>query len=106
MAEISSLSLIARPDSVINYLHDRFGRLLQDGALGFTWDANGNAATIVYLGDVTAIYTYDFADRPESLPARRPDRPDQPLHGSGRVRWHLDDRHLDDRPTASHRPSV
>jgi YD repeat-containing protein len=37
------LTRIARPDSVIDYRYDRFGRLLQDGALGFTWDANGNA---------------------------------------------------------------
>ena len=73
------LTRIARPDSIIDYRYDRFGRLLQDGALGFTWDANGNAAMIVYPGDVTAVYSYDFADRPTSLLARRPGRPDQPL---------------------------
>ena len=73
------LTRIARPGSAVDYRYDRFGRLLQDGALGFTWDANGNAATLVYPGDVTAVYTYDFADRPATLLARRPGRPDQPL---------------------------
>jgi RHS repeat-associated protein len=73
------LTRIARPDAVIDYRYDRFGRTLQDGELAYTWDVNGNPATIVYPGSVTAAYTYDYADRPATLRAQRPGRPDQLL---------------------------
>lgn len=73
------LTRIARNGVSIDYHYDRFGRLLQDGELTYTWDANGNPATIVYPGSVTAVYGYDFADRPATLLARRPSLPDQPL---------------------------
>ena len=76
------LTRIARGTSTIPYQYDRFGRLLQDGELSYTFDANGNPATILYPGGVTAVMTYDFADRPTSLLARRSGKPDQPLVSS------------------------
>ena len=76
------LTRIARGTSTIPYQYDRFGRLLQDGELSYTFDANGNPATILYPGGVTAVMTYDFADRPSSLLARRSGKPDQPLVSS------------------------
>ena len=73
------LTRIARHGEAVDYQYDRFGRVLQDGALTYTWDANGNPATILYPGGVKAVYGYDFADRPETLLAQRPAQPDQPL---------------------------
>jgi hypothetical protein len=42
-------------------------------------DPNGNPISLVYPGGVEAVSTYDFADRPASLLARRAGKPDQPL---------------------------
>src|SRR5437763_7002075 len=56
------ITQIAKPDSVINYRYDRFGRTLQDGELAYTWDATGNPASNVYPGSVTAVYGSDVAD--------------------------------------------
>ena len=49
--------------SIIDYRYDRFGRLIQDGELAYAYDANGNPTSLVYPGGVTAVTTYDFADR-------------------------------------------
>jgi RHS repeat-associated protein len=76
------LTQIVRGTSAIPYQYDRFGRLLQDGELSYTFDANGNPATILYPGGVTAVLTYDFADRPATLLARRAGKPDQSLVSS------------------------
>jgi RHS repeat-associated protein len=73
------LTRIARNGVNVDYRYDRFGRLLQDGELTYGWDANGNPATLGYPGSVTAVYGYDFADRPATLLARRPSQPDRLL---------------------------
>jgi RHS repeat-associated protein len=73
------LTRIARGTSLLDYRYDRFGRLTQDGELGYLYDGNGNPATVVYPGGVQAVMTFDFADRPSSLVAKRPGKPDQPL---------------------------
>ena len=61
------LTRMERPAAAIDYRYDRFGRVLQDGALGFAYDANGNRTEVTYPGGVSALYGYDFADRPTSL---------------------------------------
>jgi YD repeat-containing protein len=76
------LTRIARGASMIDYRYDRFGRLTQDGELTYVYDANGNPTALGYPGGVTAVTTYDFADRPASLLAQRTGKPDQPLVSS------------------------
>ncbi len=66
------LTRISREPADVDYTYDRFGRVLQDGALTRTYDPNGNPLTVVYPGFVTATYAYDFADRPRTLSAQRP----------------------------------
>jgi RHS repeat-associated protein len=61
------LTSIARPGSTVAYQYDRFGRVTQDGALGFTYDKNGNRATTTYSPTVALCTTYDFAERPATL---------------------------------------
>jgi RHS repeat-associated protein len=61
------LTSIARPGSTVDYEYDRFGRVTQDGALGFTYDKNGNRTNVAYAPTVALCYTYDFADRPLTL---------------------------------------
>ena len=61
------LSGITRHGETLAYGYDRFGRLLQDGALTYTWDKNGNRATITYPETITATYDHDFADRETTL---------------------------------------
>jgi RHS repeat-associated protein len=73
------LTRITRDTSAVDYRYDRFGRLTQDGELAFGYDANGNPTSLVYPGGVTAVTTYDFADRPATLLAQRPGKPDQAL---------------------------
>jgi RHS repeat-associated protein len=51
----------------VSYTYDRFGRVTQDGALTSTYDKNGNRLTVGYPSSVSALYTYDFADRPSTL---------------------------------------
>lgn len=73
------LTRIARDSTSIDYRYDRFGRILQDGELTYAYDANSNPVSLVYPGGVEAVTTFDFADRPASLLARRAGVPDQPL---------------------------
>ncbi|HYU33016.1 MAG TPA: RHS repeat-associated core domain-containing protein [Thermoanaerobaculia bacterium] len=61
------LAGIIRHGETLAYTYDRFGRLLQDGALAYTWDKNGNRATITYPEAITATYDHDFADRETTL---------------------------------------
>src|SRR5436305_3520772 len=61
------LCSIAQSGTVTGYAYDRFGRVLQDGALAYQYDANGNRTQTTYPGNITATYGYDFADRQKSL---------------------------------------
>ena len=73
------LTRISRHGEAVGYRYDRFGRILQDGALAYGYDANGNPASLTYPGGVEAVTTYDYADRPATLLAKRTGQPDQPL---------------------------
>lgn len=70
---------ITRGGATVAYAYDRFGRLLQDGALTSSYDANGNPLTLAYPNGVTATYTYDFADRQSTLTMRDGANPVQTL---------------------------
>jgi RHS repeat-associated protein len=61
------LSSITRSGQAVAYGYDRFGRLIQDGALGYGYDANGNRTRLTYPNNVAAFYTNDFADREATL---------------------------------------
>jgi hypothetical protein len=64
---------VGSPDAYPPSEHnDDFGRATRDGGLTFGYDANGNRASIVYPGEVTATYEFDFADRETSLRSRPP----------------------------------
>ena len=64
---LGRLTAITRHGQAVESRYDRFGRLTQDGDLTYTHDANGNRTTVGYPGGVTATYSYDFADRQETL---------------------------------------
>ncbi len=61
------LTAITRAGESIDYRYDRFGRLTQDGGLIYSYDKNANRLATAYPGEVSAVYTHDFADRPSSL---------------------------------------
>jgi RHS repeat-associated protein len=68
IGRLSSISMgSGTAGTVIGYTYDLFGRTLQDGTLGYGYDANGNRTAIAYPGNVTACYAYDVADRQASL---------------------------------------
>ncbi len=74
-APVGRLASITRNGETLDFCHDHFGRMVKDGELGYTWDANGNRTTIVYpgeVGDVTATYGFDYADREDSLSVTTP----------------------------------
>lgn len=73
------LTSIDRGETSIAYTHDRFGRMLQDGAVTNSYDKNGNSATLAYPNGVVATYTYDFADRQSTLQMHDGANPTQPL---------------------------
>jgi len=73
------ITAINRSGHNVAYTYDRFGRVLQDGGLAYTWDKNGNRQTVAYPGNVMASYTFDFADRPETLTMRDGGSPPQAL---------------------------
>jgi YD repeat-containing protein len=64
------LTGITRNGETVSSTYDRFGRTLQDGALTYGYDKNGNRTSITYPGAVTATYTHDFADREATLTAQ------------------------------------
>ncbi|HEX6898998.1 MAG TPA: hypothetical protein VF789_04765 [Thermoanaerobaculia bacterium] len=70
---------ITRNGQTVAYTYDRFGRTLQDGGLAYTWDKNGNRQSVSYPGNVSASYTFDFADRQASLSMQDGASPAQPL---------------------------
>ncbi|MDX1449973.1 MAG: hypothetical protein R3246_13020, partial [Acidimicrobiia bacterium] len=61
------LTAITRNGATIGYTYDRFGRVLDEGGLSYTYDANGNRTTITYPSGAVATYSHDFADREETL---------------------------------------
>ena len=71
-APIGRLASITRDGQSIDSCYDHFGRLVQDGELGYTYDENGNRTEIVYPGGVTASYSFDFADRETGLEVTTP----------------------------------
>ncbi|NJL29039.1 MAG: RHS repeat protein [Thermoanaerobaculia bacterium] len=66
------LTRIERDGEAVDYRYDRFGRLTQDGQLGYLLDKNGNRQEIAYPGGVIARYTHDYADREATLQALVP----------------------------------
>ena len=64
---VGRLAQIDRGSHTIEYRYDRFGRMTQDGKLGYGYDGRGNRTTIAYPGNITATYTYDEANRQTSL---------------------------------------
>jgi RHS repeat-associated protein len=73
------LTSIARGGSTVTYTYDRFGRVLQDGAILFSYDKNGNPLSLQYPNAVTATYTYDYADRQATLVMQDGANPSQTL---------------------------
>ena len=73
------LTAISRNGASVDYTYDRFGRVLQDGALSYTYDDNGNRRTITYASGAVATYTHDFADREETLIVDDGVNPAQPV---------------------------
>lgn len=61
------LTRIMKDWTQVDYAYDRFGRTIQDGGIGYSFDKNGNAATMTYPGGLVATYTHDYADRPATL---------------------------------------
>jgi len=61
------LAAITRHGQTVAYAYDAYGRMTRDGDLTYAYDANGNRRRIVYPGGVIADYTFDLADREESL---------------------------------------
>ena len=76
---IGRLTSIIRNGQSVDYCYDRFGRVTEDGVLGYGYDENGNRTEISYPGDVIATYTYDFADRQETLTVDDGVDPSKPL---------------------------
>ena len=76
---LGRLSSIIRNGESVDYCYDRFGRVTEDGALGFDYDENGNRTMIDYPGDVSATYSYDFADRQKTLTVDDGVEPSRPI---------------------------
>lgn len=78
--DIGRIASITRGSTTVAYEYDRFGRVTKDGALDYGYDANGNRNMIDYpipgTGDtITAMYKFDFADRPNQLTVATPQNP-------------------------------
>ena len=73
---LGRLTKIERGSQAVDYTYDRFGRVTQDGDLSYVYDDNGNRLSIGYPDSVSAIYTYDAADRQSTLTVERPGEPD------------------------------
>ena len=73
---LGRLTKIERAGEAIDYAYDRFGRVTQDGDLSYVYDDNGNRLSIGYPDSVSAIYTYDAADRQSTLTVEVPGEPD------------------------------
>ncbi len=64
---IGRLASITRDSQSVDYCYDRFGRVTRDGELTYGYDDNGNRTEVVYPGEVSASYGFDFADRKATL---------------------------------------
>ena len=73
---LGRLTKIERGGQAVDYTYDRFGRVTQDGSLTYVYDDNGNRLSIGYPDSVSAIYTYDAADRQSTLTVEVPGEPD------------------------------
>ncbi len=71
------LTAITRGGDSVAYGYDRFGRLIRDGDLGFAYDRNDNRVEIGYPSGIRALYTYDFANRHETLTVQNGAQPPQ-----------------------------
>jgi len=65
--EIGRLREITRGGHTIEYDYDRFGRLLRDGDLEYSYDDDGRVENVTYPGDLVATYTYTAFSREKSL---------------------------------------
>jgi RHS repeat-associated protein len=79
---IDHLTSVRRNGQNVDFAYDRFGRVVQDGGLTYSYDKNGNRLGIGYPGGVSATYTYDFADRQATLSLRDGTGPLQTVAGS------------------------
>ena len=65
---VGRLTGITRNAQTVSYTYDPFGRTLQDGALVYEYDKNGNRKKVTYPGGtISAGYTFDALDRPAGL---------------------------------------
>ena len=64
---VGRLTGITRNAQTVAYSYDPFGRTLQDGALVYEYDKNGNRKKVTYPGGVSASYTFDSVDRATGL---------------------------------------
>ena len=73
------LTAVTRNGQTVASAYDRFGRTVQDGALAYGFDRNGNRTSVTYPGGVVATTTYDYADRAATLTLADGAAPAQPL---------------------------
>jgi RHS repeat-associated protein len=64
---LGRLTSIARDGTSVDYEYDVFGRVTRDGDLTYQYDENGNQVEIGHPGDMSAVYSYDYADRQATL---------------------------------------
>jgi RHS repeat-associated protein len=64
---LGRLTSIVRNGTSVDYEYDGFGRVTRDGDLTYQYDDNGNQVEIGYPGDMSAVYSYDYADRQATL---------------------------------------
>ena len=76
---LGRLTSIARDGHAVDYRYDIFGRTVQDGSIGYTYDRNGNQTEITYPSGATATYTYDYADRQATLDVLEPGQAGRPI---------------------------
>ena len=76
---LGRLTQIERGGIAIDTGYDRFGRVTQDGDLAYNYDGNGNRTRVEYPGGMAAVFSHDFADRPETLALERPADTDLPV---------------------------
>jgi RHS repeat-associated protein len=73
------LTSIVRDGASVDYGYDVFGRVTRDGDLTYEYDGNGNRLEIGYPGDMSAVYTYDYANRQQTLEVQVGEDPPRPV---------------------------